>query len=60
MYRDVINRAEFNRMEREWEQAQERLPGGPGYEESFDGEWECPNLTTCERSSCYGCPMNKE
>jgi hypothetical protein len=60
LYKDTIDRARFNQMEHEWEHLQEQLPGGPGYEELLDeDEYECSNLTLCERKSCRGCPMNR-
>lgn len=52
----TFNYAKANQQEREWERLQDKLPGGPGFEEQEEEE-ECPNLTTCERKSCRGCRL---
>lgn len=51
---NTLNQAKFNQQEMEWERLQDKLPGGPDYDDPKEKE-ECPNLTICKRQSCSGC-----
>ena len=57
-----MTRAKIAVLTRQYEFEQDKLPGGPGYDDyeanGFEEDGECPNLTDCAesgRKSCRGC-----